>query len=237
MFIIQNEGINHGTNEKRIGDGYKYIFQLKVDQPLTHVPYECWKDEKGFQGLKKPAEKFKNKSWKQLSRRKWLRENSSKKKMYRLPEEEQNANKNKNKNVTNDPGFDSLQLKYKIDELDDKIAEDYCWDDGDINDDGTETMEQRSQRKRQTVSELMFGQYHYRRQNNFCKQMAKDISNTFKVLIWKELIFKAPEKAWISFFFNGGCHIMYRWVFSKLRLKHFDFNDDEGLFKMYIFYI
>ena len=78
-------------------------------------------------------------------------------------------------------------------------------------------MIQRCHRKKDKVAKLMWSKYSYSSATPELQRMAKDICNTFKVLIYKELIFKATPRDWISLWFNAGAQIMAKTIFDKLK--------------------
>lgn len=199
--------------------------------PAT-VPYKLFKDQ---DGLKKPSDCLANRSWKQLQRRKFIRDIGKKKNQYRWKETDaaQMVLKDRLLKSKGKEEFDSLAMNFNLRSIDAELAKKYKWDLKDKKDNCTETMLQRYYRKQQAMCNHLYAEYNptgpEAKRFPKLKKLTKDITNTFKRLAFINTVWKAPPRVWLSVFFNAGAYFLMESQFKNLHIKHFDFVDTEGI--------
>ena len=237
--ITQGQGQKFADNGKFIAEALATIMVLKH----TGIPGEdciVHKDYKDRDGLKSPGPALAERSWKRMSRRRWIKKNKhnvKKMQMVKLDakrrqeiREIKDKNKNKNKKAEKGIGREPLADVYDIHRMDQIIAEEDKWSLQDIADDDAVTMKFRSNRIKHEILQSKFGDYDAENCDDpKMENIAKDICNCFKKWIWIKFVFEAQMKHWICFYIQSGCFITYKLRYNKITIKHFNFVDLNGM--------
>lgn len=232
IIIVSNEGAQYGTNDKMVVDTLRFIKLCRWKSLPSTVPYKLFQNE---DGLKKPSECLANRSWKQLQRRKFIRDIGKKKNQYRWKETDaaQMVLKQRLLTLKGKEEFDSLAMNFNLQAIDAELSKKYKWDKQDIKDNCTETMQQRYYRKQSAMCHKLYSQYNptgpEAKKYVKLKKLTKDITNTFKRLAFINTVWKAPPRVWLSVFFNAGAYFLMESQFKKLNVKYFDFVDNKGI--------
>ena len=235
MIIISNEGVDYGTNDKMIVDTYRFVRMCKWHLLPQNVPYKMFKH---IDGLKKPSAALKDRPWKPLQRRAWIKKNPDKKNQFiwKTTDAQEMKLKKQLMKEKNESGFDTLAHNFNLYQLDNQLSSDYKWDEDDRKDDGTETMEERHLRKSEEIREELYAKYDPKgdvaTQHPELVCLTKEITNTFKRMAYINSVWKASPRNWLSVFFNAGAYYFVFSKFIKTASKHFDFLDQKGMKKL-----
>ena len=179
---------------------------------------------------------MKNRQWKFLARRRFLRQaTDAEKKQWRLTKEQQKAYK-LDKARAKQKSFDPYERFYDLSALDAAISEKDGWDNDDEvkshQDSNGETMQQRYERKKYKVIKKFWSPYDFKSSKSTPTliQISQDISCKFKTLLFINCVHLAPTKNWIAFFLNAGCVFFANTIFHKLSIENFDFVDKNGMY-------
>ena len=153
-----------------------------------------------------------------------------------MTDTEKSVAKDRNHNRNVDDGFDALSLKYNLTKLDAAIANQMNWDDYDKESD-IETMQQRYNRKKQHVIEILYSPFDFnaRQATKTLTDIGKDITCTFKSLLFINCVFLATKKNWTAFFLNPGCLWFSKTIFNEIDIENFYFQNEKGLLNIIFF--